>query len=350
MSFRVLTLLTLLMLPSFSYAFGFSIKIGPIHISHHADRAKVKIDVNKPVENAVRATVSVGKAAAHTVEAAAKVVTGDSKGAKVALKKAENDTKHSVKNIVDTAKGAGDVCYHTAIMLPEAAGEDLVRGSRDLGIELMTGENPKDVQSEISKMFSSCQARNLELRKLNKYLRAQDNFSRNGKYFENVMAVLAALAVESKNGYAIAAVASAEVLYWGMDSRMRGLKKKYEQTVKFCQDIYQKESHAIEDLANARKRKIAVNRNKVLAKINLLQEDIGKETNKLYVKAKSKFEDYLGKSVDDQDMESLLMQYSYLVQDDIDALDLFADKKRKEILNLNKIMASNDELLNYNGN
>lgn len=347
MNLRVLTLSTMLLLPTFAYPFGFKIKVGPIKVQHNAHKAKVNIDVNKPVEKTVEATVDAGRAALHTVEGVAKAATGDNKGSKEAFKKAEDDVKDAGQNTVDTVKKTGDLAYHTVIKLPIVAGEQIVHDGRDLTIELMTGEDPDEVRAEIHKMLAECQSRTTDLEKLEKYIRTEENFARNGDRFETLMHVLTALAIESGDPYAIGSAAIVQTLYAGMDHKMKELKKEYEATVKVCEESYKNKVDEIESLLNANERKIAINRNKVIARISLLQNEIEEQVSKVSAQFKTAIEEYLSRSVENKELQGLLEEYSYLIQDDIDALDIDLKKKAEEISSLNDILANPDQLLYY---
>lgn len=179
--------------------------------------------------------------------------------------------------------------------------EKAVHDRRDFTIELMTGEDPDEVQAEIKKMFSECQARTAELEKLEKYLRAEESFGRNGRYFEEYMGPVAALATKVGGLYGAA----------------------------------------------AQERKMAVNRNKILSKIDTLQIQIDSETEEVALESKRILEEYLDRKITDKEYLELVVEHQQLVQALLDNLDVLIKNIVKEIMYFREILFNPELLLSY---
>ena len=220
---------------------------------------------------------------------------------------------------------------------------------RDLTIELVTGEDPDKAKSEIQRMFNECQTRTEELTKLNNYLRLEDNYKKNGGHFESYMPSIAALATSYGGAYGAAASLAIYGIYAGLDHKIKKIKNEYEKTVAVCQESYNKQLSEIKTVVEAQERKIAVNRNEILAKIDLLQQRINFETKKSSKTSKQIIELYLSRSVSDDEMVVLVNEYQNLIQDELEKLDLILKEIVMGITHYSEILNNTHSLLIYIG-
>ncbi len=248
--------------------------------------------------------------------------------------------KTTVKKIEEYKRPAGYIAC-----LSEKSVHDL----RDLTIELVTGEDPDKAKAEIQRMLAECQARTEELTKLNNYLRLEDNYRRNGGHFESYMPTVAALATYYGGPYGAAASLAVYGIYAGIDHKIKEIKKEYENTVAVCQESYNRQLNEMKAVVEAQERKIAVNRNKVLAQIDLLQKRIDLETKNSAMVSKQIIEQYLSRSVSDEEMVILANEHQNLIQTELDKLDLVLKEIVIEIAHHNEILSNLDLLLNYSG-
>ena len=178
----------------------------------------------------------------------------------------------------------------------------------DLLTELVTGEDPGDIELEIQRLVERCRAGAEELGDPARYLRAERNFDKNGGHFRDFRYATGQYVGEAllaNEPLALAIVAGLEYAYYRVDDRMNELKQLYEDAVRVCEQELEK---------------AAIIRLTRLLEIVRLVLSSAEERMRLVAQildaaAKQRLEYYLHRRISDDELSSLANTYPHLVAD-----------------------------------